>query len=105
VDNIKMDLAAMGWGGVDWIGLAQDWNKWRALVNAVMNNGVFWDVTPLCSCKNRRFGGTMLAVTSKYTEHEISLQVTHIQIFLARFNMPEWLKHFENSQWLVMYRH
>jgi hypothetical protein len=37
VDNIKMDLGDIGWGGVDWIGLAQDRNKWRALVNAVMN--------------------------------------------------------------------
>jgi hypothetical protein len=27
----------MGWGGVDWIGLAQDRGKWRALVNVVMN--------------------------------------------------------------------
>jgi hypothetical protein len=31
VDNIKIDLLEIGWGGVDWIGLA------RALVNAVMN--------------------------------------------------------------------
>jgi hypothetical protein len=37
VDNIKMDLLEIGWGGVDWIGLAQDNDKWRALVNAVMN--------------------------------------------------------------------
>jgi hypothetical protein len=37
MNNIKMDLFVKGWGGVDWIGLAQDWNKWRALVNAVMN--------------------------------------------------------------------
>jgi hypothetical protein len=37
VANIKMDLLEIGWGGVDWIGLAQDRNKWRALVNAVMN--------------------------------------------------------------------
>jgi hypothetical protein len=37
VDNINMDLLGIGWGGVDWIGLAQDRNKWRALVNAVMN--------------------------------------------------------------------
>jgi hypothetical protein len=34
VDNIKMDLLEIGWGGVDWIGLAQDRDKWRALVNA-----------------------------------------------------------------------
>jgi hypothetical protein len=37
VDNIKMDLLERGWGGVDWIGLSQDRDKWRALVNAVMN--------------------------------------------------------------------
>jgi hypothetical protein len=36
VDNIKMDLVDIGWGGVDCIGLAQDGDKWRALVNAVM---------------------------------------------------------------------
>jgi hypothetical protein len=36
VDNIKMDLLEMGWGAVDWIGLAQDRDKWRAHVNAVM---------------------------------------------------------------------
>jgi hypothetical protein len=32
VDNIKMDLLEIGWGGVDWIGLAQDKDKWRALL-------------------------------------------------------------------------
>jgi hypothetical protein len=37
VDNIKMDLLEIGWGGVGWTGLAQDRNKWSALVNAVMN--------------------------------------------------------------------
>jgi hypothetical protein len=37
VDNIKMDFRKMGWGDVDWIGLAQDREKWRALVNEVMN--------------------------------------------------------------------
>jgi hypothetical protein len=37
VDNIKIDILNIGWGGVDWIGLAQDRNKWRAPVNAVMN--------------------------------------------------------------------
>jgi hypothetical protein len=37
VDNIKMDLVEVGWGDMDWIGLAQDRDKLRALVNAVMN--------------------------------------------------------------------
>jgi hypothetical protein len=37
VDNIKMDLREIGWGGVDWIDLAQDRDQWRALVNMVMD--------------------------------------------------------------------
>jgi hypothetical protein len=32
-----MDLGEVGWRDVDWIGLAQDWNRWRALVNSVLN--------------------------------------------------------------------
>jgi hypothetical protein len=37
VDNIRMDLVEVGWGDVDSIGLAQDRNRWRALVNSVLN--------------------------------------------------------------------
>jgi hypothetical protein len=37
VDNIIMDLGEVGWGDVDWIGLAKDRNKGRALVNSVLN--------------------------------------------------------------------
>jgi hypothetical protein len=37
VDNIKIDLREIGWDGRDWIDLAQDRDRWRALVRAVMN--------------------------------------------------------------------
>jgi hypothetical protein len=37
VDNIRIDLGEVGWGEVDWIGVAQDRNRWRALVNSVLN--------------------------------------------------------------------
>ena len=37
VDNIRMDLQEMGCGYVDWIGLAQDRDRWRKLVSVVMN--------------------------------------------------------------------
>jgi hypothetical protein len=38
VDNIKMHLTEIGWGGMDWIDLAQDRDQWWALVNMVMNH-------------------------------------------------------------------
>jgi hypothetical protein len=37
VHNIRMDLGEVGWGYVYWIGLAQNRNRWRALVNSVLN--------------------------------------------------------------------
>jgi hypothetical protein len=37
VDYIKMDLGEIGWSVMNWIGLAQNRDKWRDLVNAVMN--------------------------------------------------------------------
>jgi hypothetical protein len=37
VVNIKVDLREVGWDGRDWIDLAQDRDRWRAYMNAVMN--------------------------------------------------------------------
>jgi hypothetical protein len=37
IDNIKINLLEMELSVVDWIGLAQDWYRWRAVVNSVMN--------------------------------------------------------------------
>jgi hypothetical protein len=37
MDNIRVDLGEVGWSDVDWIGLGQDRNRWRALVNSVLN--------------------------------------------------------------------
>jgi hypothetical protein len=40
VDNTKLDLRYVGCGGMDWIELAQDRNRWQAVVNEVMNHRV-----------------------------------------------------------------
>jgi hypothetical protein len=37
MENTKMELREIGWGGMDWIDLAQDSDQWRALANTVMN--------------------------------------------------------------------
>jgi hypothetical protein len=46
VDNIKMDLREVGWYGRDWIDLAQDSDRWRALVNSNEPSGSIncWEV-------------------------------------------------------------
>ena len=52
VDNIRMDLQEVGCGYMDWIGLAQDRDRWRTLVCAVMNVWVPWNAGNfLTSCK------------------------------------------------------
>jgi hypothetical protein len=52
-----MDLGYIGWGDVDWIVLAQDRDKWRALVNAVMN---LWDPLNARNLSSGLSGSTQL---------------------------------------------
>jgi hypothetical protein len=37
LDNTRMDLVEVGWSDVSWIGLAEDRDRWRAVVNSVLN--------------------------------------------------------------------
>ena len=61
MDNIRMDLQEVGCGCMDWIGLAQDRDRWRTLVSAVMNLRVPWNAGNfLTSCKSVSFSrGTL----------------------------------------------
>jgi hypothetical protein len=54
LDNIRMDLVEVGWCDVDWIGLAQDRDRWRALVNSVLNLRVPQNVGKLSSVQRTR---------------------------------------------------
>ena len=51
MDNIRMDLQEVGCGYMDWIELAQDRDRWRTLMSAVMNLGVPRNAENLTSCK------------------------------------------------------
>jgi hypothetical protein len=49
MDNIKMDVEEIVWGGVDWINLAQDRDKWRVLVNVVIKLQIAYNAGKLLS--------------------------------------------------------
>jgi hypothetical protein len=66
VDNIRMYLGEVGWDDVDWIGLAQDRNMWRALVNSVLNLRVPRNAGKLAS------GLTSSGLSSSVQLHRVS---------------------------------
>jgi hypothetical protein len=70
-----MDILEIGWGGDDWIGLAQDRHKWRALVNAVMNLHV-----PLNAGK-LSIGYTSGDLSSSAQLHRVVLEFISVRVF------------------------
>ena len=83
VDNIRTDLQEVGCGYIDWIGLAQDRDRWQTLVSAVMNLRVPWNAGNFwTSCKPVSFSRTTLHHgVSIYCYHTLYL-CTHIPIYI-----------------------
>jgi hypothetical protein len=69
VDNIRMDLGEVGWGDVAWIGLAQDRDSWRALVNVVVNFGSHNILG------NYRIASQLVALSSSAQLYRVSLVI------------------------------
>ena len=100
VDNIKMDLQEVGCGHMDWIGLAEDRDRWRTLVSAVMNLRVPWNAGNFwTSCKPVSFSRrTLHHGVSKYmflaticpSSGEITVYMGHL-LFVA-LNQMDILK-------------
>ena len=87
VDNIRTDLQEVGCGYMDWIGVAQDRDRWRTLVSAVMNLRVPWNAGNfLASCKPVSFSRRTLhhGVSKCDVSHQMLLATCYICHSLIR---------------------
>jgi len=90
-DNIRMDLQEVRCGYMDWIGLAQDRDRWRTLVSAVMNLVVSWNAgNILTSCKPVSFSRRTL-------HHGVS---KFESMYSALCPKCEWPFHNEAYSWM-----
>ena len=101
VDNIRTDLQEVGWGYMDWIGLAQDRHRWRTLVSAVMNLWVPWNFLTSCkpvSCSRRtphhgvsKYG--LYKVTEKQLQdHPIIFSIVRVVLSILETKSPMHVK-------------
>ena len=91
MDNIRMDLQEVGCGYVDWIRLAQDRDRWRTLVSAVMNLRVLWNEGKfLSSCKPVSFSRRTL-------HHGVSTFITLISLEIRFHNSSPWESFVANT--------
>jgi hypothetical protein len=87
MDNIRMDLVEVGWGDVDWIGLTQDRDRWRALVNLVLNIRVPYNAGKLSSVQTTR------DLSSSAQLHGVSLTRTPSIIRIMKSRRMRWAGH------------
>ena len=112
--DIRMDLQEVGCGYMDWIGLAQDRDRWQTLVNAVMNLWVPWNVGNfLTSCKPVSFSRRSLHHgVSKYTSQirntlESLFCITHTSEYVIftkvkeASSLSELWRHIEEAEVLL----